>query len=85
MRIVYLLFHKDGKRPSVVSFTANGMKRHITKMIRTGSMEYCAGTKAAQIRRLRDDFMSTDPISTVNKRFKNKWSIEAYMEGAVRR
>ena len=61
------------------------MKRHITKMIRTGSMEYCAGTKAAQIRRLRDDFMSTDPISTVNKRFKNKWSIEAYMEGAVRR
>lgn len=85
MKIVYLLFHKDGKRPSVVSFTANGMKRHITKMIRTGSMEYCAGTKAAQIRRLRDDFMSTDPISTVNKRFKNKWSIEAYMEGAVRR
>lgn len=85
MRIVYLLFHKDGKRPSVVSFTANGMKRHITKMIRTGSMEYCAGSKAAQIRRLRDDFMSTDPISTVNKRFKNKWSIEAYMEGAVRR
>ena len=38
MKVVYLLFHKDGKRPSVVSFTANGMKRHITKMIRTGSI-----------------------------------------------
>ena len=85
MKVVYLLFHKDSKRPTMVSFTPNGMKRHITKMIRTGSMEYCAGTKAAQIRRLRDDFMSTDPISTVNKRFKNKWRIEAYMEGAVRR
>lgn len=85
MKVVYLLFHKDGKRPSVVSFTANGMKRHITKMIRTGSLEYCDGSKATQIRCLRDDFMSTDPISTVNKRFKNKWSIEAYMEGAVRR
>ena len=85
MKVVYLLFHKDSKRPTMVSFTPNGMKRHITKMIRTGSMEYCVGTKAAQIRRLRDDFMSTDPISTVNTRFKNRGPLYAYLEGAVGR
>ena len=85
MKVVYLLFHKDGKRPSVVSFTANGMKRHITKMIRTGSMEYCDGSKATQIRCLRDDFMNADPITAVNKRLRNNWCIEAYVEGSVRR
>lgn len=85
MKVVYLLFHKDSKRPTMVSFTPNGMKRHITKMIRTGSMEYCDGSKATQIRRLRDDFMNADPITAVNKRLRNKWSIEAYVEGSVRR
>ena len=76
MKVVYLLFHKDSKRPAMVSFTP---------MIRTGSMEYCDGSKATQIRCLRDDFMNADPITAVNKRLRNKWSIEAYVEGSVRR
>lgn len=85
MRIVYLIYHKNANRPAAIAFTPNGVKKSVTKMIRKKQVAYGAGTQAAQIRRLRDDFAGTDAIKAVNKRLCPVWSIEEYVEGFVRR
>lgn len=85
MKIVYLIYHKNTNRPAAVAFTPNGVKKHITKMIRKKQVTYGTGTQAAQIRRLRDDFIGADAIKTVNKRLRPAWIVEEYVEGFIRR